>query len=73
MMQITHDEIKAIIAEFNGTIDGGINWTWATFANDVEGQMAYARIAPYVESRGYCPACPESTNSNLHRGGFRFR
>ena len=66
-------DVERIVGEHGGTIRSGINWTWATFDDDQRGRECYALVAPYVESRGYSAAMPESNNENLHQGGFRYR
>lgn len=68
------NEIKSIVENHQGTILGGINWTWAKFLNDELGKAAYSQLDhTSVETRGYSEAIPDCDNPNLRKGGFRFR
>lgn len=69
-------KITDIVAKHGGRVEGSINWTWATFPDDVQGKAAYEEClkeVPDMDHRGYYDAQPNSSNPNLHRGGFRYR
>jgi len=68
--------IELIIAKHGGEIGGGINWTWARFADDMIGKKCFEeclKVFPDMDHRGYYEANPDACNPNLHRGGFRYR
>lgn len=70
------DEIRQFILDRGAVIQGGINWTWAIFPDDEMGEACFTELLkryPFIEHRGYYKADPQSSNSNLHRGGFRYR
>lgn len=67
---------RETIAAYNGTVVGGINWTWAKFLDDGQGKACLDQMRrddPTLEDRGYYDADPEAQNPNLRLGGFRFR
>lgn len=69
-------KLREIVTKHGGQIEGGINWTWATFPNDQQGNAAFdecLKAFPEMDHRGYYEAQLESSNPNLHQGGFRFR
>lgn len=68
-----YEEICRIIHHHGGTVESGINWTWAKFSDDKQGKAAFDRVSPYVENRGYYASQPNSENPNIRQGGFRFR
>lgn len=72
-MDMTYEEIYETIHSYGGTITNGINWTWATFPNDVKGRECFRKVKGYCENRGYYAPMPEAKNPNLRNGGFRFR
>lgn len=74
MLNMSDEEFYNTIKKYGGIIDGGINWTWAKFPNDIDGLECFRKLSKHCwEHRGYYPAEPNSPNSNLHQGGFRFR
>lgn len=75
-MRVTMDSPSTKAKEFGAeSIRNGINWTWAYgFPDPDKGQEFVQWLAENgYDHRGYYPANPESSNSNLHRDGVRFR
>lgn len=65
-----------LVTQAGGELQTLINWTWALFTDDTIGQQVFKDVCalnPDIEHRGYSMAQPDSANSNLHKGGFRFR
>lgn len=70
------NEVRAIITEAGGTLEQVINWEWCKFEDDVTGSAVFEKVCrmyPDLDHRGYSKAQPESSNTNLRLGGFRFR
>lgn len=70
---LTMRQVEDIIKDEGGKIESGINWNHAIFNDDEQGRKTFAKVAKYVEHRGYSAAMPDSPNLNLHKGGFRYR
>jgi hypothetical protein len=67
---------EEIVRKHKGEVSTLINWHWAHFASDVQGKECFAAMLkafPDLDHRGYYEAQPDSSNPNLHLGGFRFR
>ncbi len=68
--------VHELIIQAGSTVEPVINWYWAKFDDDTIGQQVFAdclAICPDLDHRGYSKAQPDSSNSNLRKGGFRFR
>lgn len=70
---MTLDQIRQAIDAAGGKRKYMINWEWASFDDDTIGRQIFEQVADHCENRGYTEAQPNSSNSNLHKGGFRFR
>ena len=71
-----YNEAEAIITRHGGTFEGVINWNWAHFPTDAQGEACFKELCdtfPDMDHRGYSKAQPDADNTNLHLGGFRYR
>lgn len=72
---ITYNAVYEKAKELGATIQGGINWTWANGFTSPEKAREFIQWLESngFEHQGYSPACPNSSNPNLHKDGVRFR
>ena len=63
----TYKDIETFVAEHGGTIEGGINWTWAMFPSDELANKFHDALSAIWETRGVYPA------TAAQPAGVRFR